>query len=189
MLKKNSTPPAIHFCQPGSVEEKEHRKWLREAIVSAQRNPKHGGSPHPTVKVGAVLVGADGHEIAHGANRFARGLDWKNPDRYLDGERSLWFNCAEQMVVAHALREKAEIEGARLYVTLEPCTVCAGLIVECGIKEVVLPAHAVGDYPHLKPKWRHSVEVGLGKLLEAGVKVTMVEMPPTHAAPESEAEI
>jgi len=175
MLKKVKQP-TIQVCPSGSALEKEHRKWLAQASEAAHRNPKRGGSPHPTVKVGAVLVGANGKEIAHGANRFAHGLDWKDPERYIDGERSMWFNCAEQMVIAHALRERADVAGARLYVTLEPCTVCAGLIVECGIKEVILPAQAVGDYPRLKPKWRRSVEIGLGKLLEAGVKVTTVEM-------------
>lgn len=136
--------------------------------------PEKGGSPHPTVKVGAVLVDADGREIARGANRFAHGLDWTNPERYEDGSRSMWFNCAEQMVIAKALRDKAEIKGAKLYVTLEPCAVCAGLIAECGIKEVYLPDLAVCAYPRLKPKWRKSTEIGLGKLLESGVKVTKI---------------
>lgn len=167
---------ALQPCPRGSELEKEHRHWLSLAQVQAHRDPRRGGSPHPSVKVGAVLIGPDGHEIARGANRFARGLDWKNPDRYVDGERSMWFNCAEQMVIAHALHDKAQVEGARLYITLEPCAVCAGLIVECGIKEVILPAQALGAYPKLKPKWRKSVEIGLGKLLEAKIKVTAVEM-------------
>lgn len=182
MTKKENFLSELHLCPSGSKLEKEHRHWLSLAETQAHRDPRKGGSPHPSVKVGAVLIGADGHEIARGANRFARGLDWKNQDRYADGERSLWFNCAEQMVIAHALHDKALVEGARLYVTLEPCAVCAGLIVECGIKEVILPAHAVTAYPKLKPKWRKSVEVGLGKLLEAGVKVTLVEMNHASAA-------
>lgn len=159
-----------------SPTENEHRHWLAKAVASARQEPEKGGSPHPTVKVGAVLVGADGKEISHGANRFAHGLDWTKPERFEDGSRSMWFNCAEQMVIAKALRDKAEIKGARLYVTLEPCAVCAGLIVECGIKEVFLPLEAVDSYPRLKPKWRKSVEIGLGKLLEAGVKVTKIPM-------------
>ncbi len=151
-----------------------HAFWLAKALAAAKTLPEKGGSPHPTVKVGAVLVGADGREIAHGANRFAHGIDWKKPERFEDGSRSMWFNCAEQMVIAKALRDKAEIKGARLYVTLEPCAVCAGLIAECGIKEVIMPRDAVKAYPRLKPKWRKSVEIGLGKLLEAGVKVTKI---------------
>jgi len=153
-----------------------HRAWLAKALAAAAKDPTQGGSPHPTVKVGAVLVGADGREIAQGANRFADGLDWQKPERYEDGARSMWFNCAEQMVIAKALRDKAEIKGARLYVTLEPCAVCAGLVAECGIKEVFLPDQAVCSYPRLKPKWRQSVEIGLGKLLEAGVKVTKIAL-------------
>ncbi len=164
------------FKPSSPLAESEHRHWLAKALAAARKGPEKGGSPHPTVKVGAVLVGADGKEIAEGANRFAHGLDWTKEERFEDGSRSLWFNCAEQMVIAKALRDKAEIKGARLYVTLEPCAVCAGLIVECGIKEVFLPLEAVDAYPRLKPKWRKSVEIGLGKLLEAGVRVTKVDM-------------
>ncbi len=176
MTKESRLSRFLSPCAAHSAEEAAHRAWLAKAQAAAKKNPRQGGSPHPTVKVGAVLVGADGKEIARGANRFAHGLDWKNPERYEDGSRSLWFNCAEQMVIAHALHKKADVEGARLYLTLEPCATCAGLIVECGIKEVILPAHAVDAYPSLKPKWRKSVEIGLGKLLEASVKVTTVKM-------------
>ncbi len=175
MFKLFDLSSFFDVCAKGSQDEREHRKWLARAQAMAHKDPAQGGSPHPTVKVGAVLVGADGKEIARGANRFAHGLDWKKPERYEDGSRSMWFNCAEQMVIAQALREKAEVKNARLYITLEPCAVCAGLLVECGIKQVILPAHAVTAYPRLKPKWRKSVEIGLGKLLEAGVKVTAVE--------------
>lgn len=154
----------------------QHRFWLRKAHAVAEAPPEQGGSPHPTVKVGAVLVSAQGHEIAHAANRFAHGLDRDRPERFEDGVRSLWINCAEQMALLDAVRQKADLKGARLYVTLEPCAICAGLIVEAGLSEVIVPVRSMRAYAKLKTKWKRSIEVGRAKLTEAGVRLTAIDV-------------
>ncbi len=154
-----------------------HQKWLAEAEKIAQALPENGGSPHPNVKVGALLVGAEGKEIARSSNRFARGLDASKAERFDDDCRSLWINCAEQMVLANAARYKADIMGACLYITLEPCAICAGLIVEAGIGSVIVPDHASQRYDKLKEKWKQSITIGHSKLAEGGVTLTKVNMP------------
>jgi len=141
----------------------------------AARPVSRGGSPHPSVKVGAVLVDRKGREIAKASNRFAHGLDRRRPERYRDGAKSLWINCAEQIAVVEALRKHADTKDARLYVTLEPCAVCAGLIAEMRLKEVFVPAGSFRRYARLKSKWKDSIEIGLVKLAEAGVKVTAID--------------
>ena len=156
------------------------RDWLLKASDIAKASPEKGGSPHPTVKVGAILVDAKGHEIARAANGFAHGIDRRRPERYENGSRSLWINCAEQMVVAKAVRAQANIKGAKLYVTLEPCAICAGLLVECGIREVVVPLSSRRSYAKLKAKWKKSIEIGTSKLTEAGVTITAVDMDDTR---------
>lgn len=140
--------------------------------------PASGGSPHPTVKVGAVLVNPKGHEIATGANRLPDGIDRRRPERYRSGQKSLWFNCAEQMAIAEALRNRKDIRDATLYVTLEPCAICAGLIVELGIRQVCVPVNSRRRYAKLKDKWKSNIEIGLIKLAEAGVVLTAVDMGP-----------
>jgi deoxycytidylate deaminase len=77
--------------------------------------------------------------------------------------------------MAQALRRHANIEGAKLYVTLEPCAVCAGLIGELRVKEVFVPVGAMRRYARLKNKWKDSIEIGLTKLAEAGVKLTSID--------------
>jgi len=51
----------------------QHRHWLKRAEDMARSPVNAGGSPHPTVKVGAVLVNSKGREIAAASNRFAAG--------------------------------------------------------------------------------------------------------------------
>ena len=153
-----------------------HRQWLKRAETVARAPISAGGSPHPTVKVGAVLVNAMGKEIAAASNRFAYGLDRRRPERYKNGSKSLWINCAEQMAMAEALRKRADIKGATLYVTLDPCAVCAGLAAELRLKMVCVPVGSLRRYAKLKAKWKDSIEIGLIKLAEAGIPMTAIDM-------------
>ncbi len=80
---------------------------LEQARAAASRNE---------VPVGAVLVGPDGEIIAEDGNRV---LELKDPTAH-----------AEMLVLRSACRKlKSErLGGADLYVTLEPCTMCAAAI-------------------------------------------------------------
>lgn len=159
-----------------SIDEwAEHRRWLQRAEEVASQPVSKGGSPHPTVHVGAVLVDAKGKEIASAANRFAHGVDRRRVERYKDGSKSLWINCAEQLALIQALRKGKKTEGARLYVTLEPCAVCAGLIGELQITEVYVPIDSKRRYSKLKDKWKDSIEIGLTKLAESGTQLIAVD--------------
>lgn len=153
-----------------------HRRWLKRAETVASHPVSQGGSPHPNVKVGAVLVSAKGQEIAAAANRFPHGIDRRRPERYKDGSKSLWINCAEQMAIAGALKKRASIADATLYVTLEPCATCAGLVAELGLKMVCVPVGSLRRYARLKAKWKQSIEVGLIKLAEAKIPLVAVDM-------------
>jgi tRNA(Arg) A34 adenosine deaminase TadA len=152
-----------------------HRHWLAHAEAIALMPVSKGGSPHPTVKVGAVLVDRKGREIAAAANRFARGVDRRRHERLREGYKSLWINCAEQIVIAQALRHRADLKGAKLYVTLEPCAVCAGIISELRLQQVFVPVGALRRYARLKTKWKKSIEIGLTKLAESGVQLISID--------------
>ncbi len=174
--KKKTVPPAPRPTTRMQDPMARHRAWLRRAAALAEASPESGGSPHPKVKIGALLVDAKGREIAAGVNRFPSGVDRRRPERYENGSRSLWINCAEQMALAEAMRKGADLKGAALYVTLEPCAICAGLIAECGVKEVFVPVRSRRRYAALKAKWKHSIDVGQIKLTEAGVRVTAIDV-------------
>lgn len=153
---------------------KEHRSWLKRAEKLARRPAKNGGSPHPSIKVGAILVDANGEMIAASSNRFPRGVA-NLPERTKEGSKSLWFNCAEQLALMQALRRGKRVRGARMYVTLEPCATCAGMMAEAKLAAVYFPSGYKKRNASLKPKWDESIEIGRAKLREVGVAVVAVK--------------
>jgi tRNA(Arg) A34 adenosine deaminase TadA len=177
-VRTESTAPKKHPRQKDALSQ--DRVWLKQAMALAASPAEKAGSPHPSVKVGAILVDTKGKEIARDVNRFASGIDRRRPERYENAVRSLWINCAEQMVLIKAVMKGAKTKGSTLYVTLEPCAVCAGLLVECGVKEVVVPLSSRRSYAKLKAKWKKSIEIGTSKLTEAGIKIRAIDMNDTQ---------
>jgi tRNA(adenine34) deaminase len=97
-------------------------KFMQQALAEA-REAAAGGE----VPIGAVLV-RDGEIVAHAGNRTIRDCD---PTAH-----------AEIVV----LREAARILGnyrladATLYVTVEPCSMCAGALIQARVKRLVYGA-------------------------------------------------
>jgi len=150
------------------------RYWLKRAGILARRPVGKGGSPHPSVKVGAILVDANDEMIAASANRFPARVA-RHSERIKEGSKSLWFNCAEQLALMQALRRGKKVRGAKMYVTLEPCATCAGMMAEAKLAAVYFPSGYKKRNAKLKPKWDESIEIGRAKLREAGVAVVAVK--------------
>jgi len=137
------------------------------------------GSPHPTVKVGAVIVAPDGKTvIAKANNNFADGVKNK-PKRLKAGEKSLWLMCAEKRAIAEARKNLKDhdlesLKGCHVYSTLAPCTTCADDLIYAEIKTVNIPYDDVDSYVHLKEKWRKSIIIGEIKLKEAGITLKKI---------------
>ncbi len=98
-------------------------RWMREALLEAEAAAAAGDVP-----VGAVIVGANGELVARGRN-----------------ERELAQDPTGHAEIA-ALRRAAaalghwRLEGATVYVTLEPCPMCAGAIIHARLQWVVFGA-------------------------------------------------
>lgn len=97
----------------------EDEKWMRVALSEAQKAAAMGEAP-----IGAVLV-ADGKAIAAGHNEKERKNDITSH--------------AEIEVLRTAAAQKGDwrLSDATLYVTLEPCPMCAGAILAARIPRVV----------------------------------------------------
>ncbi|PLW81350.1 tRNA adenosine(34) deaminase TadA [Kineobactrum sediminis] len=100
----------------------EHAYWMQRALALADRAAAEGEVP-----VGAVVV-RDGRLLGEGWNQVISSCD----------------PSAHAEIVA--LRDAAAVVGnyrlpeATLYVTLEPCTMCAGALVHARITHLVFAA-------------------------------------------------
>ncbi|CCC58012.1 MULTISPECIES: deoxycytidylate deaminase [Caloramator] len=65
---------------------------------------------------------------------------------------------AEQNAIVQAAKYGISIEGSTIYITNQPCIICAKLIIASGIKRIVYS----GDYPD---------ELSLSMLKESGVEI------------------
>lgn len=94
--------------------------WMREALALADHAATLGEVP-----VGAVLVDASGARVAEGYNLRETDAD---PTAH-----------AEILAIRAASKANRSwrLEGHTLYVTLEPCVMCAGALVNARIKRVV----------------------------------------------------
>ena len=99
-----------------------------EAIALALEEAK-SAALRGEVPVGAVLLSADGALLAHDGNRI---LELKDPTAH-----------AEILTIrqATAAAGSPRLEGADLYVTLEPCAMCAQAIAFARIRRVYFAAY------------------------------------------------
>ena len=131
------------------------RYWMTQALAEARRAAALGEVP-----IGAVVV-RDGDAVGRGHNR-----------REVDGDP---LAHAELL----ALREAAgrvggwRLAGCTMYVTLEPCAMCAGALVASRIDRLVFgaadpKAGFCGSLGNLAqdPRLNHRLEVSSGVLAE-----------------------
>jgi len=100
----------------------EHNKWMRLALEQAETAFLEGEVP-----VGAVVV-RDNRVIGRGYNRVER---LKDPTAH-----------AEMIAItaASSYTDSKWLIDCSLYVTLEPCSMCAGAIVLARIKNLIIGA-------------------------------------------------
>ena len=133
----------------------EQEKYMREAIRQAKK-----AWALDEVPIGCVIV-FDGKIIARGYNR-------RNTDRNT-------LSHAELNAIKKASKKLGDwrLEGCTMYVTLEPCQMCAGAIVQARIDEVVIgsmnpKAGCAGSVLNLLdiPQFNHQVKITRGILQE-----------------------
>ena len=131
--------------------------WMRHALDLARRAEREDDE----VPVGAVLVAADGTLLAEGGNRNISDHD---PSAHAE---IVAMRRAGQVLGNYRLL------GATLYVTLEPCAMCAMAMVHARIARVVYAASdpktgAAGSVFDLlaDPRHNHRVVVDGGVLAD-----------------------
>ena len=96
----------------------EHRDYMEQAQALAREAAEHGEVP-----VGCVIVCA-GRIIGRGRNRR-------------EEKQAVWSHAEmEAMAQANEALGSWRLEGCDLYVTLEPCPMCAGAIINARVARV-----------------------------------------------------
>lgn len=139
-------------------------RWMRHALALADRAEREDDE----VPVGAVLVDAHGELLAEGWNR---NISENDPSAHAE---IMAMRLAGRRISNHRLI------GASLYVTLEPCAMCAMAMVHARLARVVYAASdpktgAAGSVFDLlaDPRHNHRVAVQGGLLAEeAGSRLT-----------------
>lgn len=91
-------------------------------------------SKDPSTKVGSVITTSGNVMISSGYNGFPQRTD-DNEELYLDRPRKYKrIIHAEKNAMMFA---KRDLDGCTLYCTLPPCTQCAAMVIQTGIKRVV----------------------------------------------------
>lgn len=138
--------------------------WMHHALTLADEAEHE----HDEIPVGAVLVGADGCVLGEGFNRT---IGWHDPTAH-----------AEIVALRQAGRAigNYRLTGTTLYVTLEPCAMCAMALVHARVERVVYAAAdpktgAAGSVFDLLGSDRHNhrVRIDAGLLGDiAGARLT-----------------
>ncbi|RKL64825.1 tRNA adenosine(34) deaminase TadA [Salipaludibacillus neizhouensis] len=139
--------------KPRWIEEDE--TFMKEAILEAEKAGQNGEVP-----IGAVLV--------QDSTIISRGKNSREKDQLSTGH-------AEMIAIQRGCLAKGNwrLEGCTLYVTLEPCPMCAGAIVQSRITRVVYgaadpKAGCCGTLMNLldEPRFNHQVAITSGVLEE-----------------------
>lgn len=132
-----------------------HEKYMKEAVKQAKKAYALGEVP-----IGCVIVYQD--------KIIGRGYNRRNTDKST-------LSHAEITAIRKASRNIGDwrLEECSLYVTLEPCQMCAGAIVQARITEVIMgsmnpKAGCGGSILNLleMPQFNHQVQVTRGVLEE-----------------------
>lgn len=135
-------------------------KYMKEAVKQAEKAAKMGEVPG-----GCVIVSED--------KIIARGYNRRNIDKNA-------LSHAETRAIKKACKKIGDwrLENCTLYVTLEPCQMCAGAIVQARVKRVVIgamneKAGCAGSIYNLleEDRFNHQVDVTRGVLEEECSKI------------------
>lgn len=137
--------------------------WDRRFMALAQQIATW--SKDPSTKVGAVIVDAHRRIVSMGYNGFPRGVE-DLPERLNDrAQKYPRIVHAEPNAILNATRS---VKGCTLYVTpFAPCSECAKLIIQAGIKRVVISLSAA----ETSNRWADSTRIGWEMMDEARIDV------------------
>jgi dCMP deaminase len=138
------------------------KKWDERYINLA----KHiaDWSKDPSTKVGAVIVDDKGRIVSLGFNGFPQKIS--DNDRLNDRDKK--YNVIVHAEANAILFANKDLSGYTIYTyPFQPCSRCAGLIIQSGIKRVV-------TIKNDNQRWQEDFGTSEQMLVEAGVNIDYV---------------
>ena len=160
----NDSPAGNESAGPGATDAARDERWMRRAFELADHAEREFGE----IPVGAVVVGPDGRVVGEGWNR-----------NIVDHDPTAHAEIMAMREAGQRLRNH-RLPGCTLYVTLEPCAMCAMALVHARLSRLVYAASdpktgACGSVFDLvaDPRHNHRVSVMPGVLApEASRRLT-----------------
>lgn len=154
---------SFYFCSFPNLEIYKCKwdKWflgLAEYVSTASKDP--------STKVGAVIVDKDRRVVSIGYNGFPKGVE--------DSEDRLNNRDLKYQYIVHAERNallfaNKSSEDCTIYTyPFMPCSVCAGMIIQSGIKKVI-------SFYEKNSRWVDNFRISCKMFHEAGVEVVLYE--------------
>jgi dCMP deaminase len=126
-------------------------------------------SKDPSTKVGCVLV-KNKRLISTGYNGFPKGIS-DSFDRLMDREQKYEMTVhAEINAITTAALHGVSTEGAIAYITFNPCSRCAAVLINAGIGSIYVST--ANDIP---TRWLENFILASKMLAEAGVEYQTID--------------
>ena len=126
-------------------------------------------SKDPSTKVGCVLV-KNKRVISTGYNGFPKNIS-DSFDRLMDREQKYEMTVhAEINAITTAALHGVSTEGATAYITFNPCSRCAAVLINAGVDSVYVST--ANDIP---TRWLENFILASKMLAEAGVEYKTID--------------
>lgn len=126
-------------------------------------------SKDPSTRVGAVIAQADMSIVSLGYNGFPKSVN-DSEERYNDRETKYSFVCHSEANAILSAQGKITPDCSIYTTPLAPCKECAKLIIQAGIKRVVVPSDCKND------RWNETNDIAKTMFSEAGVCFVEVDL-------------
>lgn len=155
-VNQQQQDPEIKKKSVGYAWSEQEKKLMNRCLKLADSAQKKGEIP-----IGALVIDDTGKILAQSGNQRER-------------QQTVLGHC-ELVVLHNACKKQASwrLSNCTLFVTLEPCHMCAAAIMQARIKKVVFAAHdpkagAFGSKVNLSatPEMHHHIEVQSGLLAD-----------------------
>lgn len=130
--------------------------WDEYFMALAQLSAMRSKDPHR--QVGAVIVDRDHRIQSVGYNGFPRGckdaFSWARTSEDGDVLHTKYPFVVHAEVNAVLNKRTVSLEGSTMYVTVFPCNECAKVVVQAGIRTIVVPECVIDPVPGQEERYR-----------------------------------